>query len=208
VNVHSPYRVPVRLPESSGGQLWSNESSCSLSSSGGVVLVGEDTSDEDSKGDQEPLSLISTSCQDILFHERRAVARGGRRYSSPLAKGQASSMAASRNAGSGSKVALVDSSSSGLLSDLDMSLCSETAVKKEVSTLVDLVTLFGSQQSARTLLPTKEETDILDGVWPGLHDVTLLTRFVSCHFDGDWLAYSRFLHWADVRSLDWPGAEI
>ena len=69
------------------GQLWSNEGSRSLSFSGGVLVVGEDTSNENSKEDQEPLSLILTSCQDILFHERRVVARGGRRYSSPLAKG-------------------------------------------------------------------------------------------------------------------------
>jgi hypothetical protein len=40
VNVHSPYHVPVRLPESSGGQLWSDEGCRSLSSSGGVLVVG------------------------------------------------------------------------------------------------------------------------------------------------------------------------
>ena len=208
MNVHSPYRVPVRLPESSGGQLWSDEGSCSSSSSGGGLVVGEDTSNEDSEEDQEPLSLILTSCQDLLFRERLAVARGGHCYSSPLAKGQVSLMAASRNAGSGLKGALNNSSSSGLLSDVDMLPFPKTEAEKEVSTLVDLVTLFGTQQSAGTLLPTKEETDILNGVWPGLHDVTLLTRFVSCHFDGDWLAYSQFLHWADARLLDQPGAEI
>jgi hypothetical protein len=87
VNVHSPYRVPVRLPESSGGQLWSDEGSRSSSSSGGVLVIGEDTSREDSKEDQEPLSLILTSHQDLLFRERHAVVRGGRCYSSPLAKG-------------------------------------------------------------------------------------------------------------------------
>jgi hypothetical protein len=69
-----------------GGQLCSDEGSRSLSSSGGILVVGEDTSNEDSK-DQEPLSLILISCRDLLFHERRAVARGGRCYSSPLAKG-------------------------------------------------------------------------------------------------------------------------
>jgi hypothetical protein len=62
------------------------------------------------------------------------------------------------------KGALNDLSSSGLLSDIVMSPFSETEAKKEVSTSVDLVTLFGTQQSARTLLPTKEEMDILDGV--------------------------------------------
>ncbi len=126
------------------------------------------------------------------------MACGGRHYSSPLAKGQVSLTAASRNVGSGLKGALDNSSSSGLLSDIDMLPFSKTEAKKEVSTSVDLVTLFGTQQSAGTLLPTKEETDILDGVWPGLHDVTLLTHFVSCHFDGDWSLYSRFLHWADA----------
>jgi hypothetical protein len=102
--------------------------------------------------------------------------------------------AASRNAGSGSKGALDNCSSRGLLSDVDMLPFSETEAEKEVSTLVDLVTLFGTQQSAGTSLPTKEEMDILDGVWPGLHDVTLLTHFISCHFDGDWSAYAQFSH--------------
>jgi hypothetical protein len=208
VNIHSPYRIPVRLPESSGGQLWSDEGSRSSSSSSGVLVVGEDTSDEDSEEDQEPLSLILTSRQDLLVHKRHTVACGGRCYSFFLAKGQVSLTAASRNSGSGLKGALDNSSSSGLLSDVDMSPFSETEAKKEVSTSVDLVTLFGAQQSAGTLLPTKEETDILDGVWPGLHDTTLLIHFVSCHFDGDWLAYSRFLHWADTQLLDCPGAEI
>ncbi len=86
VNVHSPYCVPVRLPESSGGQLWSDEGSRSLSSSSGVLVVGEDTSNEDSEEDQEPLSLILTSHRDLLFRKRRAVARGGHPYSSPLDK--------------------------------------------------------------------------------------------------------------------------
>jgi hypothetical protein len=36
VNVHSPYHIPVRLPESSRGQLWSNEGSRPSSSSGGI----------------------------------------------------------------------------------------------------------------------------------------------------------------------------
>ncbi len=208
MNVHSPCRIPVRLPESSGGQIWSNEGSCSLSSSGGVLVVSEDTSNEDFEEDQELLSLILTSCQDLLFCKRCAVARGGCCYNSPLAKGQVSLTAASRNAGSGLKGACGNSSSSGLLSDVDMLPFSKTEAEKEVSTLVDMVTLFGTQQSAGTLLPTKEETDILDGVWPGSHDVTLLTCFVSCHFDGDWSAYSQFLHWVNARSLDRPGAEI
>jgi hypothetical protein len=45
---------------------------------------------------------------------------------------------------------------------------------------VKLITLFGSHDS-NSLQANKEETDILDGIWPGFHNASLLTHFVTCH---------------------------
>jgi hypothetical protein len=36
------------------------------------------------------------------------------------------------------------------------------------------------------------KSNIIDGIWTGNHDITLLNRFVDCHFDGDWNGYSYF----------------
>jgi hypothetical protein len=44
-----------------------------------------------------------------------------------------------------------------------------------------------------------EERDILDDIWPGVSDSSLLTRFISCHFAGDVEAYVPFSWWADSR---------
>ncbi len=35
----------------------------------------------------------------------------------------------------------------------------------------------------------REEEAILSGIWPGVSDTSLLTRFIACHFDGDPEAY-------------------
>ncbi len=38
----------------------------------------------------------------------------------------------------------------------------------------------------------QDEEDILKGIWPGSHNVHLLTHFVTCHFAGDWTDYLLF----------------
>jgi hypothetical protein len=38
----------------------------------------------------------------------------------------------------------------------------------------------------------QEEWDILDGIWLGVSDSSLLTRFIACHFAGDVEAYVPF----------------
>jgi hypothetical protein len=50
--------------------------------------------------------------------------------------------------------------------------------------------------------------DILDGVWPGSHDIQLLTCFVMTHCSGDWTSYLHFAKWADSRLLTAPGSPI
>jgi hypothetical protein len=45
---------------------------------------------------------------------------------------------------------------------------------------------------------------ICDGIWPGSHNVSLLSHFISLHFAGDWSAYLQFAHWADAQSMLYP----
>jgi hypothetical protein len=52
------------------------------------------------------------------------------------------------------------------------------------------------------------ESNIIDGIWPGNHDITLLTRFVDCHFDGDWNGYLYFGQWAEEQRLAVPSVSI
>jgi hypothetical protein len=54
----------------------------------------------------------------------------------------------------------------------------------------------------------RKEEAILSGIWPGVSDTSLLTHFVSCHFDGDPEAYVPFSHWADSHFQDDPDVKI
>jgi hypothetical protein len=49
---------------------------------------------------------------------------------------------------------------------------------------------------------------IEDGIWPGSHNVLLLTHFVSCHFLGYWTAYLPLAHWVDTESMEHPDSKI
>ncbi len=54
----------------------------------------------------------------------------------------------------------------------------------------------------------REEEAILSGIWPGVSNTSLHTRFISCYFDGDPEAYVSFSHWADSRFQEDPDVEI
>jgi hypothetical protein len=54
----------------------------------------------------------------------------------------------------------------------------------------------------------RDKASILDGDWPGPHNITLLTRHVVCHFTGYWNSYLPFAHLADSQSLDNPSSFI
>jgi hypothetical protein len=54
----------------------------------------------------------------------------------------------------------------------------------------------------------QDKEDILKGIWPGSHNVHLLTCFITCHFSGDWTACLLFAHWAEGWSLTASGAPI
>ncbi len=52
------------------------------------------------------------------------------------------------------------------------------------------------------------ESNIIDHIWPGNYDITLLTCFVDCHFDGDWNRYLYFGQWVEEQRLAAPSASI
>jgi hypothetical protein len=54
----------------------------------------------------------------------------------------------------------------------------------------------------------REEEAILSGIWPGMSDTPLLTRFISCHFDWDPEACIPFSCWANSRFQEDPDVEI
>ncbi len=54
----------------------------------------------------------------------------------------------------------------------------------------------------------REEESILSGFWPGVSNTSVLTRFISCHFDGDPEANVPFSHWADSCFQEDPDVEI
>ncbi len=76
------------------------------------------------------------------------------------------------------------------------------------SSPVQPMTLCGKKGSSRVCPPDRKEANILDKIWLGSHNVTLLTRFVLCHFSGDWSVYLPFAHLADSWSLEHPDLEI
>jgi hypothetical protein len=210
VSVHSPYRFPVSQ-QTTPGELLLPEGSYLSDSSNDVLVISDDTSG-DTNDDHKPISLILTSFQDILFCNKQSVAHGGCHYGSPLSKDCVSLKAPPGKAYSQPQETLDASLSSGLwtndVDDVNMSLESDTSVSRSSPCTIKLTTLFGTKRSTSTPWCNKEEADILDGFWPGSHNITWLTHFVLCHFAGDWSAYLHFPHWVDAQSLEQPGSEI
>jgi hypothetical protein len=73
-----------------------------------------------------------------------------------------------------------------------------------------LVYLCGSTKKKvqHTMDWHREEELILSGVWPGVSDTSLLTRFILCHFDEDPEVYVLFSWWADSRLQEDPDGKI
>jgi hypothetical protein len=82
VNVHSPICPPARQPE----ELLSSDSSYLLDSSGDKVPVV----DKDTDNKHETSFVAPSKHPDILLHDKRLEACGGRRYTSPLARDRTS----------------------------------------------------------------------------------------------------------------------
>jgi hypothetical protein len=210
VSVHSPLCFPVSQ-QTTPGELLLPEGSYLTDSGGDVLVIGNDTSG-DTNDDHKPISLILTSCQDIRFCNKQSVACKGHRYGSPLSKDCVSLKAPPGKAYSRPKETLDASLSSGSwtnnVDNVDMSLKSNTTVGRSSPRTIKPTTLFGTERPISTPWSNREEADILDGFWPRSHNITRLTHFVSCHFAGDWSAYSNFSHCADAQSLEQSGSEI
>ncbi len=54
----------------------------------------------------------------------------------------------------------------------------------------------------------QEETDIVDGTWPGVLDSSLLTHFIAYHFAGDAEAYLPFSCWANSHTHGDPNVTV
>ncbi len=48
----------------------------------------------------------------------------------------------------------------------------------------------------------RDAASISNGIWPGSHNIILLTRFVACYPAGDWNSYLFFAQGADSKSLE------
>jgi hypothetical protein len=66
-------------------------------------------------------------------------------------------------------------------------------------------TLFNNNRNPGSHPMERDEVSLLDRIWLGS---TLLTRFVACHFAGDWNRYLPFAHWADSQLLEYPSSSI
>ncbi len=49
---------------------------------------------------------------------------------------------------------------------------------------------------------------MLDGIWPGNHDIQCLTRLVNMHFSGDLTAYLSFAQLGETRRNEDPDAVV
>jgi hypothetical protein len=68
--------------------------------------------------------------------------------------------------------------------------------------------LFNDSRNPVSHQMEKDKVSVLDGIWLGCHNITLLTRFVACHFAGDWNSYLTFAHWVDPQLLEYPSSSI
>jgi hypothetical protein len=207
-------RVSVQSPcqFSLCSNLLSSDCSTDSSSNGGVIKGGNNTTD----------NKVDTSYDfPLINHGRQSKARGGHRYGSLLSHdrtslmpGGSSSTALARlkkqSSSSDSSSTDDDSTSIGNLTKTDSSDSNGNGADSLLLDLflapVRLTTLFegdGTHYHQELI-----ESAIIDGIWPGNHDITLLTCFVDCHFEGDWNGYLYFDQWAEEQRLASPSASI
>ncbi len=118
-----------------------------------------------------------------LARERLSTARRGATYSTTN-KDLASSTEDDRDNNSTGSQGLEDGNDLGSGGDGTVLHCLEEAVLGSLVSNVD-----------------QDKEDILKDIWPGSHNIYLLTCFVTCHFTGDWRAYLLFARWVEARSL-------
>jgi hypothetical protein len=207
--VQSPLRSPLCSPET----LSSSASSTSSSEDDDKMLVDKDTDDEI----KTPFVLLAEHSNPLLQSTQPEVHRGCR-YGSPLARGCVPSKFANRPVTSQARTlqhckldeSLLSSNGSWMdnVSDAEGDANEDTSSNKggdegqTPHTPVCPTTLFNDNRNPDSLLMERDEVSILDRIWTGSHNIILLTRFVVCHFAGDWNSYLPFANWADSQSLE------
>ncbi len=214
-SVQSPLRSPFRSPE----YLSSSESSTSSSGDDNKMLLGEDTDNK-----IETPFVFPAKCSNPLPQGTQSEVHGGRRYDSPLACGRVSLKSANRPV-TGLACALhccefneslVSSKGSWMdyVSDAEGDVNENTFSNKDgdegqtTHTPVCPTTLFNNNRNHISHLMGRGKVSILNGIWPGCYNITLLTHFVACHLAGDWNSYLPFAHWVDTQSLEYPSSSI
>ncbi len=207
-------RVSVQSPRqfSLHSNLSSSDCSTDRSSNGRVIKGGDNTTNN---------KVDSSFDFPLINHGRQSKARRGPRSGSlvlrnrtGLTPGGSSSTASTRLKKQSSSS---DSSSTNdnlnSIGDLMKTDSSDSDGNEANSLLLDLfltpvclTTLFegdGTHYHQELI-----ESNIIDGIWLGNHDITLLTHFSDCHFDGDWNRYLYFGQWAEEQRLAAPSASI
>ncbi len=183
VSVQSPCRFSLH------SNLSSSDCSTNSSSDAGVIEGGDDATD----------NKVNTSyVVPPDHHGRQSKARGGRRHGSPLSRDCTGLMPggtlSTASAHLKKQSSFSDSSSTNEDSNCDDNLTeinsSDSNGNESDSLLLDLpltpdrlTTLFDGDSTLHHLELIM--SNIINGIWPGNHDITLLTHFVDCHFDGD-----------------------
>ncbi len=182
VSVQSPCQYSLR------SNLSSSDCSTNSSSDCGVIKGGDDTTNNE----------VDTSYNfPLINHGRQSEAREGRRYGSPLSgnrsgltPGGTLSTALTRlkkqSSSSDSSGTNDDSKSIGNSTKTDSSDSDGNEADSLLIYLflapVCLTILFegdGTHYHQELI-----ESNIINGIWLGNHDITLLTCFVGCHFQG------------------------
>ncbi len=169
--------------------LLSSNCSTNSSSDAGVIKGGNGTTNK---------KVNASYVGSPDHHGRQSKAHGGHRYGSPLSRDRtgltpggtlstASARLKKQYSFSVSSSTNEDLNSNGNLMEMDSS---DSNGNESISLLLDLpltpvrlTTLFDGDSTLHHL--ELIESNIINGIWPGNHDITLLTCFVDCHFDRD-----------------------
>jgi hypothetical protein len=184
VSVQSPLWSLLYSPE----DLSSSESSSSSSGDDDEMLAGEDINDEI----KTPF-VLPAKCRDPLPHGTCSEACGGSSYGALQSADRPVTIQARALQGCKFDKSLL--SSNGSLTD-DVSNTKGDANEITFSdkdgdkghtthTPVRPTTLFNDNRIPVSRLMERDEVSILDGIWLGSHEITLLTHFVAFHFAGD-----------------------
>jgi hypothetical protein len=161
--------------------------------------------------DIETPFVLLAKCSNPLLQGTQSEVRWGCRYDSPLARGHVPSKFTDWLVTGQARTlqhckfnkSLLSSNCSWTdnVSDAKGDANKNTSSNKDSDrrltshTPVCPTTLFSDDRNPCSCWMERDKVSILDRIWPGSHNNTLLTRVVACHFAGDWNSYLLFAHW-------------